>query len=228
MSVDLIYGKRHFLLVDHIISFLSEPSIIFIAGGSDSVGFGYEFDVEVLDLKDSNSACAAIPDTESSSLFSTANTFQGKAVFCGGDQTERKCYIFNPDSYLWENFAHLIHPRQNHASIQLSEDSFWILGKMRTFKKVGFENNCIFQSNQVGKMHQGLHQNTMTQLLTRLWKDQPCQLSITDTVLLNTEKPLSSLEGHHFHLPSSCLIGIANPGLTCHVFQLVGIIMDVR
>ena len=84
--------------------------------------------MEVFDLKDSSSVCGAIPDVEVSSLFATGNTFNGKAVFCGGYQTQEDCYVFNPENQSWESFTKLLHQRCHHTSVQLTEDSFWILG----------------------------------------------------------------------------------------------------
>lgn len=89
--------------------------------------------MEVYDLKYSNSQCGTVPDVEVASAFLTSNTFNGKVVICGGDETEGDCNTFNPDNQLWESFAPLIYPREMHASVQLAEDSFWILGKYFVF-----------------------------------------------------------------------------------------------
>ena len=106
---------------------VSGMSTVFIAGGT-SYYYDYQYDVEVFNLMDSGSVCQAMPDFPNASLFATANTFNGKPVICGGDLVEEYCFIYNPVTYLWENFAPLLHERSNHASVQLTDDSFWILG----------------------------------------------------------------------------------------------------
>jgi hypothetical protein len=58
----------------------------------------------------------------------TANTVDGAFVGCGGDSNANECSTYNSEENVWEHFATLIQPRSNHASVQLSEDSFWILG----------------------------------------------------------------------------------------------------
>ena len=102
---------------------------MFIGGGSDTLGVHYVLSVEVMDLGDSGAVCEAVPDVESSSKFLTANRYNGQPVFCGGSLPPLKhsCFLFNGSN--WEELAHLIHSREKHASIQLSEDSFWLLGK---------------------------------------------------------------------------------------------------
>ena len=89
--------------------------------------------MEAIDLKNPAYVCGALPDVGVSSLFATGNTYNGKAVFCGGNLSEDDCYIFNPENQMWESFAGLLAPRRKHASVQLTEDSFWILGSQVNF-----------------------------------------------------------------------------------------------
>lgn len=104
--------------------------VVFIAGGSDDIGFDYQYDVDVKDLRDANSVCNAIPDVSLASLFVTANTVSGKPVFCGGDLTIQDCYIFNSENLHWDYFAPLLNNRSTHTSVQLSDDSFWLQGNV--------------------------------------------------------------------------------------------------
>ena len=109
-------------------------SVVFIAGGSDSIYHDFQYDVEVFDLRSSASACEAVPKVGISSLYAAANTFNGRAAFCGRDNTLQDCYTFNPERQYLESFVPLLHGRRTHASVQLAEDSFWILGKFNIFK----------------------------------------------------------------------------------------------
>ena len=103
---------------------------IFIAGGTASSPWENSYfyhDIEVKDLGDSNQGCQIARRHNALLTRPTANTINGKVVFCGGSLMG--CSMFNAKSGAWETFATLNHNRTNHVSMQLSEDSFWLLGK---------------------------------------------------------------------------------------------------
>lgn len=83
-----------------------------------------------MDLKNSDTICEMVPDVQISSMFATANSFNGQPVYCGGDQTPQNCFVLDPETLQWVAFAAPLYERRNHASVQLSEDSFWLLGNI--------------------------------------------------------------------------------------------------
>lgn len=80
-------------------------------------------------MSDSASVCQAIPDVNVSTIYPTASTFYGQVVLCGGNTDPRDCLIYNPETLSRDTFATLMQNRVNHATVQLSDNSFWLTGK---------------------------------------------------------------------------------------------------
>ena len=100
----------------------------------------YLADAEVIDLKEANVTCDIVPDMEIDSHFMTANTLDGRVVVCGGSNHFDQCDTFDPVDNLWKSFPTLREDRYQHASVQLSKDSFWILGRDEGFLFIKFYN----------------------------------------------------------------------------------------
>ena len=82
--------------------------------------------------------CTPIPEFYPELRLNTGARVDGKFVSCGGLGTpsSHECRIYKPAEKIWKRFPSTIESRYRAESVQLSEDSFWILGTGGVFFKI--------------------------------------------------------------------------------------------
>ena len=86
-----------------------------------------------LDPNGTGATCDPIPEFSPKLRMNVGATVSGKFVSCGGSgtSTPRECRIYEPAQKAWKWFPSTNKPRTYAESVQLSEDTFWILGRCR-------------------------------------------------------------------------------------------------